>query len=156
MYSFTLSLHSIVRWLVVILGLVTAGRAVAGWTGKRGWETLDDQLGLAFTSVMDLQLLLGLLLYGILSPLTTGAFQNFGAAMSNSIQRFFAVEHIFLTVIGVVLAHLGRAMNRKATEASAKHKRAAIFFGLAILLILAAIPWPFLATGAGRPWLRLG
>ena len=56
-------------------------------------------------------------------------------------------------IVAVVLAHIGRSRSKKATDDRGKFKRAAIFFGLAMLAVLLAIPWPFLAAGAGRGWL---
>ena len=153
MYPFVLSLHSIVRWLVVIFGVIAVVRAFVGWFGGRQWQQLDDRLGLGFTTAMDINLLLGLLLYFLLSPITTGAFKDFGAAMSNGSVRFFAVEHILIMIVAVVLAHIGRARSKKAGDDKSKFKQAAIFFGLAIVAVLLAIPWPFMSQWAGRGWL---
>lgn len=152
MDSFLLSLHSIVRWAIVIIGVIAVVRAFIGWFGGRQWQQLDDRLGLGFTTTMDINLLLGLLLY-FLSPLTRSALQDFGAAMGNSALRFFAVEHALLMVIAVVLAHIGRARSKKAGDDRSKFKQAAIFFGLAIVAVFLAIPWPFMSQWAGRGWL---
>jgi hypothetical protein len=141
MYDLVLTLHSLVRWAIVILGVVAVVRAFLGWRGNKPWAQLDDRLGLGFTSAMDLNLLLGLLLYFVLSPITTGAFQDFGAAMGNSDVRFYAVEHILVMIIAVVVAHIGRARSKKAASDQGKFKQAAIFFTVAMLLVLLAIPW---------------
>jgi hypothetical protein len=71
--------------------------------------------------------------------------------MKNSGLRFWAVEHVFGMLIGVALAHIGRVRARK-TDSLRRHKVAAIFFGLALAVILASIPWP--GTPNGRPLLR--
>lgn len=155
MYPIVLTLHSLLRWAVLILAVLAVARAFSGWLGKKPWSAADDQAGGWFTISMDVQLLLGLLLYGFLSPLTAAAMSDFGAAMGSTGLRYFAVEHATLNVIAVVLAHIGRARSRRAPDALTKHRRAAIFFGLALLAVLAAIPWPFLA-GVGRPLFRLG
>jgi len=97
------------------------------------------------------QLLVGLLLYFALSPFTTDAMKDFGAAMRTPALRFWAVEHVFGMVIGVALAHVGRVRIRKA-EMSRRHLVAVIFFGIALVAILASIPWP--GTPNGRPWIR--
>lgn len=149
MYPITLTLHSLYRWVVMLLTLVAVARALLGWLGKKDWMPLDDKLGKWLTISMDVQLLLGLVLHVFLSPLTQAAFKDFGAAMANSALRFFAVEHLLLMVIAVVLGHIGRALSKKATEAMAKHRLAAILYGLMALAILAAIPW-------SRPLFRLG
>lgn len=152
MYNLVLLLHSLVRWAIVILGLIAVVRALLGAGGGKRWDSLDDRLGVGFTSALDLNLLLGLLLYFVFSPITTAAMKDFGAAMSAPGQRFFAIEHVLLMVVAVIIAHIGRSRAKKATTDAGKYRSTLIFFGIAMLVILAAIPWPFLAAGAGRSW----
>lgn len=140
MYSFTLAVHSILRWFVLIFGLLAIIKAYVGWFGKKEWKSLDNQLGLGFTISLDIQVLLGFLLY-VISPLTQAAFSDIGMAMANSDLRFFLVEHFLMMVVALVLAHIGRSRAKKADTDVSKHKNAAIFFTIAMLLILAAIPW---------------
>ena len=154
MYSLILALHSILRWIVLILAVVAFVRALIGWLGKQEWTALDNRLGMLLSASMDLQVLLGFILYIFLSPLTTTALRDFGAAMSNETLRYWSLEHILLMIVALILIHVGRATSKVAEEATSKHKRAAIFFGLAMLAILIAIPWPFLSYG--RPLIRLG
>ena len=147
LYPITLSLHSTLRWLIVIVGLMAVARAIYGWRGGRPWLRLDDRLGGLFTTILDVQLLVGSTLYIFLSPLTRAAFQNVAAAMGNSVLRFFFVEHMPAMVVAIVLAHVGRALSQRAATDTAKHKRAAVYFTLAMLAIVIAIPWPFLVYG---------
>jgi hypothetical protein len=56
-------------------------------------------------------------------------------------------------LVAVVLAHIGRAHSRKAATLVARHRNAFIFYGLAIVAVLVAIPWPFMAHA--RPLFRL-
>lgn len=151
MYGIFLPLHNILRWVVLALALFAIVRALIGWLGKKEWGALDARAGLWFTIAMDVQFLVGLILYVFLSPLTLTALQNFGGAMQNTTMRFFAVEHVTLMIVALALAHMGRAFSRKAQTAPAKHQRAALWFGLALLAMLVAIPWPFGAVP--RPWL---
>jgi H+/gluconate symporter-like permease len=140
LYSILLPLHSILRWVVLILALVTIGRALYGWLGKKPWTQLDNRLSSFFTMGFDIQILIGLILYFI-SPLMQTAFRNFGGAMSNADLRFFAVEHSFMMILALGISHAGRTLSRKAKDAFKKHRNAALFYILAILIILAAIPW---------------
>jgi len=141
MYPIVLGLHNIMRWIVLIVGILATVRAFMGWLGKRPWTDRDNKLGLYFTISLDVQLLLGLLLYVVLSPITTAAFSDFGAAMADPTTRFWLVEHISMMIVAVILGHVGRTLSKKATVDTKKHQRAAIFFALALLAILAAIPW---------------
>lgn len=141
LYSITLTLHSILRWLIVLSALLAIVRAINGLAFKRGWTQMDNKVGFWFTMFLDIQVLLGIILYFFLSPITKIALQDFGGIMSNASIRFIAVEHLFLMVVAVIIAHIGRSFIRKASTEAGKHRRTLIWFGLAILLILAAIPW---------------
>jgi uncharacterized membrane protein YphA (DoxX/SURF4 family) len=66
--------------------------------------------------------------------------------------RFFAMEHALMMIIAWLLVHVGRSMVKRADTDAQKHKRTLVFFGIALLIILAMIPWPFRATGIGRQW----
>jgi hypothetical protein len=146
-----LTLHSWLRWIVVLAGLVAFLRAVSGASGRKPWKLSDDRAGFWFIVALDVQLLIGLLMYFFLSPVTMSALSDFGGAMKTSSVRFWAVEHPFGVLLGVALAHIGRARARK-TDSFRRHRVAAIFFGLALAAILASIPWPGMPNG--RPLIR--
>lgn len=152
MYETVLTVHSLLRWVVLLAALVALARAVSGWTGRRAWTTADERAGKRFTIAFDIQFLIGLILYVALSPWTAAAFRDFGAAMGDSVARFWAVEHLFGMFVALALAHIGRARARRASDGVAKHRTSAIFYGLSLVVMLITIPWPFMA--AGRPLLR--
>ena len=152
MYTTVLILHSLVRWLVLFFGIMSALMGLQGWASGRGWTALDGQFSLWCTIVFDVQFLLGILLYAVLSPFTSAAFADFGAAMQNPGLRYWAVEHETLMVIALVLVHIGRVRIRKAAAPASKHRAAAIFVGIAMVLVLLGIPWPWFANG--RPLIR--
>lgn len=150
MYSLILLLHSWLRWGVLLAGFVVVARALA--RGGRPWTPTDERAGSWFVITLDLQLLLGALLYFALSPITRQAFDDFGAAMRTSGIRFWAVEHLLGMVIAIALAHVGKSRIRKAATDARRHRLALIFFGLALLAVLVSIPWP--AMPNGRPLFR--
>lgn len=153
MYLTFLVMHSWVRWLVVVTALAAVGISLWGWMGRRPWRALADRLGMTFVTAMDLQLLLGLSLYLAFSPLTTLALRDLGAAMGDEISRYWAVEHILLMVVSVAITHVGRVLAKRAGTDAQRYRRSALLFGLAIALVLTAMPWPFLSYG--RPLFRL-
>ena len=142
MYDLLLIAHSWLRWLVLLAALAAIARAIGGVNTRRPWTPLDDRAGLWFTSALDLQMLIGLILYVFLSPVTQSAFVDMAAAMRPGPIRFFAVEHPVGMIVAIALAHVGRARVRKAPDSESKHKRALIFFGLSLLVLLLSIPWP--------------
>ena len=150
MYPTLLVLHSWLRWLVLILGVLAVVRA---FSRGRAWTPAHDAAGKWFGISLDIQLLIGLLLYGVFSPITWAAFSDMGAAMKDTVLRFYAVEHILSMVIAVTLAHIGRTRTRRATTDAAKFRAAAVFYTLSLVFVLIGVPWPFIP--AGRPLFRL-
>ena len=150
MYSLVLLLHSWLRWLALAAGVGAVfnafGKDTAAVRGAERW-------GLIFMIALDVQLLLGLLLYGVLSPFTSQAMQNFGGAMRDPLLRFWAVEHFTMMLGAAVLVHIGRVLARNTADPRKKRTRMLICFGLALLLILVGIPWPWMEVG--RPLYRL-
>ncbi len=141
MYTLILSLHDIIRWLVLIAGALTVVFTLVGWLGKRTWTDRESKFGLLYTISIDVQALLGLLLYFFFSPYTTPYFRNFAQGMKDQEARFFLSEHIFWMIIALILAHVGKARSAKADSDAGKFKNAAIFYTLSFILILIAIPW---------------
>lgn len=152
MYSAVLLLHSWLRWLVVIGVALAFVRGLQGWGGGRRWTSTDDGMSRLATIALDLQTLLGLILYVGLSPTVAAAFTNIGASMRDAALRFFLVEHAFGMIVALALAHVGRVRVRRAPDNGNKHRYLAIFFGLALVIILGSIPWPFMP--AARPLFR--
>ena len=141
MYTGLLHTHNLFRWVVLIVAVLAIGFAFAGWLGKREWKKPDNILGLLLTISVDIQLLVGMILYLFVSPLTKAAFADFGAAMKNADLRFYAVEHILMMIIALVVIHIGRSKSKKAKITARKHRAAAIFYTLGLIIILAGIPW---------------
>ncbi|MCU0622621.1 MAG: hypothetical protein MUF53_02020 [Gemmatimonadaceae bacterium] len=148
MYSLVLTLHSLVRWLVVGLAALGIARGLAG--KDTPWSAADETARRWLPHAFTLQLLLGLALYGGLSPSTKLAMGNMGAAMKDPALRFWAVEHLTVMILALALAHIGGARTRRAADVAAKRRTMLTFFGLATVLVLWAIPWK------SRPMLRLG
>lgn len=99
----------------------------------------------------DIQLLVGLILFFVSSEKAKAGLADMGAAMKNPALRFFTVEHTLMAVIAIALVHIGKSKVKKASSDAQKHKLALIFYGLAFVLIMALIPWPF-RQALGAAW----
>ena len=148
MYTLALVIHSLLRWSALIAG---AGATLVAATDREGRRA--DRWGRALVVALDLQLLVGLALYFAISPTTRVALSDFGAAMADPGLRFWAVEHPFMMLAAVVLAHVGRVLARKAPTPAAKRTRLLICFGLSTALMLIGTPWPGMENG--RPLFRV-
>lgn len=146
-----LVLHDLIRWLVLIFAIWTVISAISGLVSKREYTGGDSRSNFFFMLSMDIQLLIGLILY-----FSNGWFESLkhiGASMKDPMVRFFTIEHSVMMIIAWILVHAGRIAVKKAATSSLKFKKSLLFFGIALLIILVAIPWPF-REAVARPWFR--
>lgn len=139
------AIHNIIRWAVLLFGVLTILNAFTGTIKKRIFTESDNKSNLLFMISCDIQLLLGLILFfgkSYMSRIST--FKDDASV------RFFVMEHAFMMILAWILVHVGRVAVKKAETDAGKHKRMLIFFGLALLLILISIPWPFRQAGISR------
>jgi hypothetical protein len=151
-YSISLYAHSWNRWIILISGLLVIFYAIKGIIKKSEYTASQGKWSVIFMASLHLQLLIGILQYFFLSPITIQAMSNFGAAMKNPVLRFWAVEHAFVNLIAIVVAQTGSILVKRTQIAAIKHKRTLIWTGIAMLLILAMIPMGMM--GVSRPWFR--
>lgn len=149
LYTVLLLTHSWWRWVALVVTLVVMVRVLRG--GVEPWGATDKRWMRILVSVVDVQFLIGLALL-FLSPTTQAAFASMGTAMKDPTLRFFTVEHTTAMLLALVSIHVGSARARKAVTGATARKRALMHVSLAVLLVLAAIPWPGLPYG--RPLFR--
>lgn len=131
MYEILKSAHSGWRYIVLILLVVAVLQAIMGWFGKKAYTEGNRKLNVFTLISAHVQLLFGLVLY-FLSPLTKGP-------MGDALYRYWKVEHIAMMIIAIVLITVGNAKSKKVADAVQKHKKIAIFFGIALIFILVSI-----------------
>lgn len=133
--------HSGLRWMALLLLLVAIGNAFAK-KGSGIYAKRDKMINLFAMVFLHVQFLLGLILY-FMSPRV-----NFnGAWMKAAETRFFGMEHILMMTIAIVLITIGRRKAENETNAAKKHSKIILWYIIGLLIILAAIPWPFRNLG---------
>ena len=146
MYSALLGAHSGLRWLLVISLVMAIITAMIGWIGNKKYTKMDNIIALALVSFTHIMAILGLVLYFV-SPKVRWTKETMG----DTLARFWSMEHGLIMLIVVVLITVGRVKSKKATTDLLKHKKGAIFYLLAFVLILwAGIIKPFLL---GNGWI---
>lgn len=153
MYEKALIVHSALRWFALAAVLYAFLCSVRGAMRARQFSARDRTASLVATIAVDVQLLLGLLMYFLWSPQVKSAMQDMGAAMKNPELRYWAVEHGTMMILAVALVHVGKVLARKAKSDAARHRRTALFFGLALALMVFGAPWP--NSKVPRPWFRM-
>lgn len=152
MYNGLLHLHSVARWIILILLLVAIYKSFAD--RNKPFTSGHKKTGLFLMITADIMLLLGLYQW-ITGPLGLKMIKASGmsAVMKDPIARFFAIEHFTGMIIAIILIHTGYSYAKRPVTDTIKHKRALLYYGLALLIILIFIPWPFRTVGMGRTWM---
>ena len=95
-------------------------RAATGRFTHRPWTPADDAAGRWFVISVDIQVLLGLLLYFFFSSFTMAAWRDMAGAMADEVIRFWAVEHVIGMLAATAFVHVGRVRIRKTSDSPAQ------------------------------------
>lgn len=142
MYAFLLSLHSLVRWAVLLSLLFSLFKAYQGKKNLLPFTPKDNSLRHITETICHIQLILGLWLYFI-SPLIDYFFTNIKEAVHHREIRFFGMEHITVMLIAISVITIGSAKAKRKNTDAEKWKTIWVWYGIGLLLILISIPWSF-------------
>ncbi len=131
MQEILVTIHNIWRWVVLIAAVAAIVLAALAATGSRPWDATSDSFALIFTVAMDIQVLVGIIVW-LLEQRWSG-------------DAYLGYIHPVLMLGAVALAHIGRTRADKAEGPTAKGRTAALFFIASLVVVLIAIPfkaWP--------------
>ncbi len=149
---FFLLIHSLLRWLVLLSLLYAILRAFRGLSKGLAFSKTDNSVRHWTATIAHIQLIAGMILY-IQSPVTSYFWRNFAEAIRQVNTTFFGLVHISLMLLAIVLITIGSALAKRKQSDPEKFRTMLIWFSVALLIILLAIPWPF-SPWATRPYLR--
>lgn len=141
-YEIMTHAHSGFRYVTLVLLVAAIVNAIMGWTKSANYGSGSKKLNLFAMVAMHIQVLIGIILYFI-SPRVAMAMGDFGAAMKDADLRFFGLEHGTAMVIAMVLITIGRKRAEKLRVDQRRHKRIALTYLIALIIIFVSIPWPF-------------
>lgn len=146
-----LHLHNLLRWVILILLLVSIAKAYSGWQNRKVLSPGDKKLWLFTMISAHITLLIGLyqVSFGRYGFVTTHLPEGTDV-MKDKFYRFFWIEHPTGMLIAIILITLGRGMAKKAVADEVKYKKAFYYFLIALIVILVTVPWPFREI-VGRP-----
>lgn len=147
-----LHLHNLLRWVILILLVFSLIKAFMGWQQKKTFTAGDKKLWLFTMIAGHITLLVGLYqwLAGRFGLLTT-ALPEGTSIMKDSFYRFYLVEHPVGMILAIVFLTMAHGMSKKPVADAVKYKKAFIYFLLALILIIAIVPWPFRGEPIARP-----
>lgn len=141
MYSTVKMLHSYWAYLVLLMIVVATFNALIKHFGKKEYEAKDFRISLFTLIVTHIQLLIGIVLFFAADYLSLISNMGMGEVMKDPVLRSNIIEHPFTMIIAVALITIGYSKHKKKLTSPSKLKTLAIFYTLALVLVLAKIPW---------------
>jgi hypothetical protein len=139
MYTGLKHLHSFWPYILLSLTVLAALVFAYKWLGKKTFSESDRKLSLFTLIAAHLQFVFGLVLYFI-SPVAKAA-RNTPNLMADADARFYAVEHISVMILAIVVITIGNSKAKKIMEPGKKFRTLTLLFLLALVLMLSRIPW---------------
>jgi hypothetical protein len=136
--------HSGFRWLVLGLLVAAVLNALMKMMNNQPFTATDSRINFLTPRFMEVQFLIGLVLYFV-----SGRVLPIGDAMGEATTRFFALEHPVAMIVAVALVSIGSSKVKKGEDSKERFKTTLTFFGIALAITLAMIPWPFQNYGTG-------
>lgn len=118
--------HSGWRYIVILVGIAAFVKLLIGLIGNGRWSRLDQQLGAAFPIVLDIQLLLGIVLW-IVEQRWTGA------------DALRSWEHPVTMILVVAAAHITWTRVKANPVDAAKYRTGVIGYAIAGILLTIGI-----------------
>lgn len=128
-------------------------RSYFGWYFGRKYTPFDVQLRMAATSIVHIQLVLGIILYFV-SPLIQFFLTDPDNAMKDRQTRFFGMEHSLMMLMAVIIISAGSIKAKRSGTDKGKFKTTAVWFSAGFVIMLNMIPWVF-SPMASRPNIRI-
>jgi hypothetical protein len=151
MYRGLLDAHNILRWIVLIFLLLSIFRNMTA--GNVPFDKKDKAFGLPLLISAHLTFLIGVYQW-VVGPWGLKVIQanGMGAVMKDAVMRFWAVEHPVTMLIAIILITIGYGQRKSRHTSRVQRRRTLIYYFLALVALLLAIPWPFREV-IGRPWI---
>lgn len=134
-------IHSYWAYIVLIVLIFAVINAFLGLKANKKFEAKDLRISLFALIASHIQLLLGFVAYYLSSFYETMRGVGMGEVMKNSDLRKVLVEHPLVGIIAITLITIGFSKHKKKTTDASKFKTIAIFYTIALILILSRIPW---------------
>ena len=152
MYNGLLHLHNLLRWVILLLIVVAIVRSFVGMSGNKPFTNGDKKIGLFLMIAAHITFLIGLYQWiaGAMGLKMINS-AGFGVVMKDSVARFWTIEHPVGMLIAIILITIGRRQSKSPISDNAKHKKTFWFYLIALIIIIATVPWPF-REGIARPW----
>ena len=134
-------LHSTWAFLAILMLVAAVVNAVMALRSDKEYGEKDLRIPLFTLIVAHIQLLLG-----VIALFSSAQFHHMkeigmGAAMKDPDIRMIVIEHPITMIIALALITIGFSKHKNKKTDKERFKTIAIYYGIALLLVLSRIPW---------------
>jgi len=133
--------HSGWAYIALLILIVAFINAIIGLTSNKEFKDKDLRVSLFTLIIAHIQLIIGFIAYFTSDYFTSLVENGMGATMKDAVVRLFVVEHPLMMILAVIFITIGFSKHKSKTTDKTKFKTIAIFYGIALLLVLTRIPW---------------
>jgi len=133
--------HSGFRWIALILIIFTIYKAFMGVKNAEEYTAKHKMLALGTLIVFHTMVLIG---FSLLFSSAKTAFFDMTQPF-----RFYTIEHPLMMTIAVILVTIGYSKAKKEESSRMKFRKILIFYSIALIITIIAIPWPFRGLDGG-------
>ena len=141
MYQTVQFIHSYWAYLVVIMLTIASISAIIGWVSGKEYSAGNFRISLFTLIVSHIQLLIGIVLYFVAPYFKMWGEVGMGGVMGDSTLRLYNLEHPLMMIIAIALITIGYSKHKKKLTSTPKFKTLAIFYTIALVVLLSRIPW---------------
>jgi len=141
MYTLLKTLHSYWAYLVLIMLIITCITMIVKVVSDKPYHPNDFRKSLFTLIVSHIQLLIGLFIYFVSPRLQLFKELGMGGVMKDATNRLYLVEHPFINILALVLITIGYSKHKKKLISKDKLRTIAIFYSVALVLLLSRMPW---------------
>jgi hypothetical protein len=117
-----LEIHSLLRWVIVLVGITGLIKFAAGWLRAAEFAKADRGLSAGFSGLMDLQVTLGFILF-------------FWGGLTGAGFPLFRIEHMTVMLVAAIGGHLPAFMKKARNQ-----------FAVALLAVAGALLLVFIGV----------
>lgn len=141
MYQTVQFIHSYWAYLVLLMLIVASFNAIIGFAQNKEYSATNFRIALFTLIVSHIQLLIGIVLYFTAPYFKMWGEEGMGGVMGDLTLRLYNVEHPVMMIFAIILITMGYSKHKKKLTSKPKFKTLAIFYGLALVVVLSRIPW---------------
>ena len=142
MYQTVQFIHSYWAYLVIIMLTIASISAIIGWVSGKESSAGNFRISLFTLIVSHIQLLIGIVLFFVSDKTVWFNDQvSVSEIMSDDTLRMYNLEHPLMMIIAIALITIGYSKHKKKLTSTPKFKTLAIFYTIALVVLLSRIPW---------------